>query len=43
VPPTAFAEAWRHKDVDGLMALVTDDIVYAASVGCDRVRPIQAR
>ena len=31
----AFAEAWRRKDVDGLMALVTDDVVYAASVGCE--------
>jgi ketosteroid isomerase-like protein len=31
----AFAEAWRRKDVDGLMALVTDDVVYAASVGSE--------
>jgi ketosteroid isomerase-like protein len=28
-----FSEAWARRDVDGLMALVTDDIVYGASVG----------
>ena len=29
----AFGTAWLAKDVDALMALVTDDCVYAASVG----------
>jgi hypothetical protein len=28
-----FSEAWAKRDIDGLMALVTDDIVYGASVG----------
>ncbi|MBE2317503.1 nuclear transport factor 2 family protein [Solirubrobacter sp. CPCC 204708] len=28
-----FSAAWLAKDVDALMALVTDDCVYAASVG----------
>ena len=28
-----FSEAWAKRDVDGLMALVTDDIIYGASVG----------
>src|SRR5690242_15669075 len=29
----AFGDAWRRKDVDALMELVTDDVVYSASVG----------
>lgn len=29
----SFAAAWGAKDVDRLMELVTDDIVYGASVG----------
>src|SRR5438067_11402907 len=42
-----FSEAWAKRDIDALMALVTDDIVYGASVGpepgatfrgCDEVR-----
>src|SRR5262245_26811607 len=28
-----FSDAWATRDIDGLMALVTDDIVYGASVG----------
>lgn len=28
-----FAEAWARRDVDALLALMTDDAVYAASVG----------
>jgi len=28
-----FSDAWARRDIDGLMALVTDDIVYGASVG----------
>jgi SnoaL-like domain len=28
-----FGEAWAAKNVDALMALVTDDCIYAASVG----------
>jgi ketosteroid isomerase-like protein len=28
-----FSEAWARRDIDGLMALVTDDIVDGASVG----------
>src|SRR5207302_4000436 len=28
-----FSEAWAKRDIDGLMALVTDDIFYGASVG----------
>ena len=28
-----FSEAWAKRDIDGLMALVTDDVVYGASVG----------
>jgi 2-iminobutanoate/2-iminopropanoate deaminase len=28
-----FSEAWAKRDIDGLMALVTDDIIYGASVG----------
>ena len=28
-----FSEAWAKRDIDGLMALMTDDIVYGASVG----------
>ena len=28
-----FASAWGQGDIDGLMALMTDDCVYAASVG----------
>ncbi|MEM7344019.1 MAG: nuclear transport factor 2 family protein [Chloroflexota bacterium] len=30
---TDFAEAWGRADVDALMALMTDDCIYAASVG----------
>ncbi len=29
----AFAAAWFARDLDALMALVTDDVVYGASVG----------
>ncbi len=28
-----FAEAWKQADVEALMALMTDDCIYAASVG----------
>jgi ketosteroid isomerase-like protein len=28
-----FSEAWAARDIDGLMALVTEDIIYGASVG----------
>src|SRR5580765_8103215 len=28
-----FSGAWAKRDIDGLMALVTDDVVYGASVG----------
>ena len=30
---TAFADAWAQSDVDALMQMMTDDCVYAASVG----------
>lgn len=30
---TTFAEAWARADVDVLMECITDDCVYAASVG----------
>jgi len=29
----SFARAWSRRDIDTLMALVTDDCVYSASVG----------
>ncbi|MFN8060229.1 MAG: nuclear transport factor 2 family protein [Vicinamibacterales bacterium] len=29
----AFVAAWARRDLDALMALVSDDVVYAASVG----------
>jgi hypothetical protein len=29
----SFARAWTRRDIDTLMALVTDDCVYSASVG----------
>lgn len=28
-----FGEAWTGKNLDALMSLVTDDCIYAASVG----------
>jgi ketosteroid isomerase-like protein len=28
-----FADAWARRDVDALLAMMTDDAVYAASVG----------
>lgn len=28
-----FGDAWRRKDLDALMAYVTDDVVYSTSVG----------
>jgi ketosteroid isomerase-like protein len=30
-----FADAWTRRDVDGLLALMTADAVYTASVGPD--------
>ncbi len=30
---TAFGQAWAAEDVDLLMSMMTDDCVYAASVG----------
>jgi uncharacterized protein (TIGR02246 family) len=31
----AFAAAWNHHDVDGLMACMTDDCVFEAAAGPD--------
>src|SRR5438132_14290520 len=38
-----FSEAWAKRDIDGLMALVTDDIVYGASVGPEPGATIRGR
>ncbi|SED58706.1 Ketosteroid isomerase-related protein [Rhizobiales bacterium GAS188] len=39
----AFARAWSEKDVSRLMELVTDDIVYGASVGPEPGRTYRGR
>lgn len=38
-----FAEAWARRDVDALLALMTDDAVYAASVGPEPGRTFRGR
>ena len=31
----AFADSWNHRDLDALMAFVTEDCVFEASAGPD--------
>jgi taurine dehydrogenase small subunit len=38
-----FGEAWARRDVDALLALMTDDAVYAASVGPEPGRTFRGR
>ncbi|MEU8247258.1 nuclear transport factor 2 family protein [Nonomuraea sp. NPDC048916] len=38
-----FADAWAGRDADGLLELMTDDAVYAASVGPEPGRTFRGR
>jgi ketosteroid isomerase-like protein len=38
-----FADAWANRDIGGLLELMTDDAVYAASVGPEPGRTFRGR